>query len=431
MPAPRQSVTIPYQPRPLQKSVHSAMRSHRFGVLVCHRRFGKTVLSVNELIRSALTSKKARPRYGYIAPTYRQGKAVAWDYLRHFSAPVPGVGVNVSELRIDYPNGGQVRIYGGDNPDSLRGLYFDGVVLDEYGLHPANVFSEVIAPALSDRAGWALFIGTPNGRNQFYEMATKARLLQSENHPDWHFAEHKASDTGYVAPEELRAAKAVMTDDEYAQEYECSFEAAVKGAIYTKELEAARTSGRITNVPVDPILPVDTDWDLGVGDHTGIWFTQSTRSGEIRVVDYYEASGEGLPFYATMLKEKGYTYGAHWAPHDINVREFASGRSRLETAASLGIRFQIAPRVPIEDGIHAGRMLFPRCWFDAVKTQPGIEALMHYRRDYNQRLNEFKATPVHDWASHAADAWRGLATRQKVAVEIAEPEVYRRRSAWG
>lgn len=416
-------VVIDYAPRALQKAVHRAMQRHRFGVLVCHRRFGKTVLSVNELIRGALTCRKKRPRFGYLAPTYRQGKAVAWDYLSHFSRVIPGAVPNVSELRWDYPNGGQVRIYGGDNPDSLRGLYFDGVVLDEYGLHPPKVFTEVVAPALSDRGGWALFIGTPNGRNQFYEIAQKAKQMQAAGHPDWHFAEHRASQTGYVEPGELDAARRVMTEDEYQQEYECSFEAAVKGAIYAKELEQAHEQGRITRVPYDPALPVDTDWDIGIGDAMAIWFSQSLRTGEVRLIDYYEASGEGFPHYATVLKDKGYSYGAHWAPHDIQVRELASGRSRLEAAAALGIRFQVAPRVGVEDGIHAARLLFPRCWFDADKCRPGLEALQHYRRDYNTRLNEFKATPVHDWASHGADAWRGLAVRQqppKVKKELGE-----------
>ena len=424
-------ITIPYQPRPLQLAVHQAMDTHRFGVLVVHRRFGKTVLGVNALIKAALTCRRPRPRLGYIAPTYRQGKAVAWDYLRYYSQAIPGAVANVSELRIDYPNGGQVRIYGGDNPDSLRGLYFDGVVMDEYGLHPANVFTEVIAPALSDRAGWALFLGTPNGKTQFYDIAQTAQARVAEGHTDWHYASYTAEETGYVAAEELATAKAIMTADEYQQEYMCSFAAAVRGAIYAKELEQARSDGRVTSVPVDPLLPVDTDWDLGVGDSTAIWFSQSTRSGEVRLVDYYEASGEGLPFYARLLASKGYTYGTHWAPHDIQVRELASGRSRLETAASLGIRFRVVPQVGVEDGIHAARMLFPVCWFDARKCAAGLEALQHYRRDYNTRLNEFKATPVHDFASHGADGFRYLACRQRAAVTVAKKPAYQPKVVWG
>jgi hypothetical protein len=405
-------VVIDYAPRPQQKALHLALDTHRFVVAVCHRRMGKTVLAINQLIKKALTCPKDRPRFAYIAPTYAQGKAIAWDYIQHYSGPIPGVTFNQSELRADYPNGGQLRIYGADSPDSLRGLYLDGVVLDEYGLMPPKVFTEVLRPALSDRLGWAFFIGTPNGKNQFYDAVQQAKVL-----PEWHFAEYKASQTGILLAAELASARQDMTQDEYDQEYECSFEAAVKGAIYSAELLAARAAGRVCRVPSEPILPVDTDWDLGIGDATAIWFSQSLRSGEVRVIDYYEASGEGLQHYAKVLTDKGYTYGTHWAPHDIEVKEFGSGRSRLEAASSLGIRFNIVPNIAIEDGIHAARMLFPRCWFDADKCQPGLEALQHYRRDFNTRLNEFKPTPVHDWASHGADAFRYLAVRQRTPRE--------------
>ena len=417
--APR-IVTIPYKPRALQKQVHAQLETHRFGVAVCHRRFGKTVLAINQLIKGALTCAKERPRFAYIAPTYAQGKAVAFDYIQHYSRVVPGVVFNQSELRADYPNGGQVRIYGADSPDSLRGLYFDGVVLDEFGLMPPRTFSEVIRPALSDRQGWALFLGTPAGKNQFYDISR-----QAQTDPSWFFAEFKASQTGIINADELLAARKDMTADEYAQEYECSFEAAVKGAIYAAELDDARRHQRVGTVPYDPVLPVDTDWDLGVGDATAIWFSQSLRSGEVRLIDYYEASGEGLPHYAQELTRKGYTYGQHWAPHDIAVRELGSGRSRLETASTLGIKFQICPNIPIEDGIHAARMLFPRCYFDATRCGPGLEALQHYRRDFNTRLNEFKAQPVHDWSEHGASAFRYLAVRHQTPRDKVQHQAYR------
>lgn len=412
---------ILFKPRVQQLAIHRALEKARFGVVVCHRRMGKTVLAVNELIRGAVTCDKERPRFGYLAPTYTQGKSTAFDYLRAYSAKVEGNVVNQSELRLDFGlNQSQVRIYGADNPDSLRGLYFDGVVLDEHGLHQARTFSEVVIPTLVDRGGWALIMGTPNGKNQFYEMAERAKREQKAGNPDWFFAEYKASDTGLLDREYLLQARSLMTPDEYAQEFECSFEAAVKGAIYAKELQAARTGGRVTSVPYDSALPVDTDWDLGIGDNMAIWFSQSTRGGEIRLVDYYEASGEGFPHYVEFLKARKYVYGKHWAPHDIQVRELSSGRSRRDVARSQGISFEITPRLStntgteVEEGIHAARMLFSRCWFDELRCKAGLEALQHYRRDYNQRLNEFKATPVHDWASHGADAFRGLAVRHQV-----------------
>lgn len=419
-------VVIPYSRRQPQREIHAALQRSRFGVVVCHRRMGKTVLAVNALIRGALTCKQPRPRFGYLAPTYTQGKATAFDYFKFYSEPIRGRTVNQSELRIDFPNEGQVRIYGADNPDSLRGLYFDGVVLDEFGMHPAKTYTEVVAPTLVDRGGWALFMGTPNGKNAFWDMARHAKERQVAGDPDWFFLEFKASQTGLLDEGYLRQAQQVMTPDEYAQEFECSFEAAVKGAIYAKEMEAARAEKRITVVPYDSALPVDTDWDLGVGDSMAIWFSQSTRSGEVRLIDYHEASGEGFPYYVSMLRAKGYSYGQHWAPHDIQVREMSSGRSRLEVAASQGIRFEVTPRLhsntagEVEEGIHAARMLFSRCWFDAERCKAGLEALMHYRRDYNERLGEFKATPVHDWASHGADAFRGLAVRHQVPREKAK-----------
>jgi phage terminase large subunit len=417
------TVVIPYRPRPLQLDVHRKMTGARFGVLVCHRRFGKTVLGVNHLLRGALTEKLTRPRYAYIGPTYTQAKTVAWDYCQHYARAVPGVTPNQSELRIDLPNSGQVRLYGSDNPDSLRGIYLDGVVLDEYGLHPPKTFTEVISATLVDRGGWALFLGTPNGKNQFYDIAQHAKAEEAKGNPDWFFREYKASQTGLLDPAYLASAAAVMTPDEYAQEFECSFEASVKGAIYARELEAVRSGGRVCSVPYDPALPVDTDWDLGIGDAMSVWFSQSTRSGEVRLIDYHEASGEGFPYYANLLSAKGYVYGTHWAPHDIAVRELGSGKSRLEVAAGFGLRFEVTPRIhgaagiEVEEGIAAVRLLLPRCWFDAVKCKRGIEALMHYRRDYNRSLNEFKATPVHDWASHGADAFRGLAVRHQTPRE--------------
>ncbi len=333
-------IIIPYAPRPLQLAIHQALDDHRFAAVVCHRRFGKSVLAINHLIKGALTCGLQRPRFAYIGPTYRMAKQTVWDYLQFYARPIPGVAFNQSELRVDFPNGGQVRVYGGDNPDSLRGLYLDGVVVDEYGLHKSDIFSTVLRPALADRGGWALFLGTPNGKNQFYEIMQYAR-----SQPEWFAAVYKASDTGILSHAELVAARAVMTQDEYDQEFECSFEAAVKGAIYSEVLQEARAAGRITTVPYDPLLPVNTDWDLGIGDSMAIWFSQSTRSGEVRLIDYEEGSGEGFPYYAKRLADKGYVYGTHWAPHDIAVRELGSGKSRLEIAAGFGLKFSVTPRI--------------------------------------------------------------------------------------
>lgn len=412
MPVAERVVTIPYRPRPLQLAIHKALDENRFAVAVCHRRFGKTVLAVNQLIKRAVLCGKSRPRFAYIAPTYRMGKAIAWDYLKFYTADIPGVAVNESELRIDFKglNGAQIRIYGADNPDALRGIYLDGCVLDEFGLQPPKVFSEVVRPLLADREGWALFIGTPNGKNQFYDIAQKA---QQED--GWFFAEYRASVTGYVPAHELGSARKDMSADEYAQEWECSFEASVKGAVYIRELQVCREGGRITMVPYEPLLEVDTAWDLGMRDATAIWFVQQSHGREVRLIDYYEANGAALDHYVKVLKEKPYVYGTHYAPHDIQVKEFSTGHTRFEMAQSLGVHFHVVPQTRLQDGIQAARAMFPRCYFDQTRTKQGLEALQNYRWDFNTATQWTKTAPVHNWASHGADAFRTFAVGHQLA----------------
>jgi len=396
-------VSTGYEPRPKQSNLHRSLKKHRFGAAVCHRRFGKTVCAINHLIDEAILCERERPRFAYIAPTYTQGKAIAWDYLKSYTEAIPGRKVNESELRVDLPNGSQIRIYGADSPDSLRGLYFDGAVLDEFGLMPSRTFSEVVRPALADRQGWAFFIGTPNGKNHFYDVCQQAKTEKG-----WFFAEFRASETALIKQTELDMARKSMTPDEYDQEWECSFEASVKGAIFANELRAAREGKRVRTLPYDRGILVDTFWDLGIGDSTAIWFAQVSGL-EIRLIDYYEHSGVGLDHYVGLIKSKNYSYGRHVAPHDIEVKELGSGKTRLETARTLGINFEVAPKLGLEDGINAARLIFDRCYFDADRCEKGLECLMNYRRDFNSRIDEFKPVPVHDWASHGADAFRYMA----------------------
>ncbi len=397
-------IVIPYAPRALQLQVHEALDEARFVVVVAHRRFGKTVLAINQLIKAATDCEKPRPRFAYIGPTYRQAKAVVWDYLKHYARDIPGTTFNESELRADFMNGGQVRIYGADNPDSLRGLYLDGAVLDETGLMQSRVWQEVVRPALSDRNGWALFIGTPNGQNLFWELRNQAGQGDT-----WRLFEFRASETGVLAQVELDDARRSMSDDAYLQEFECSFEAAVKGAIYGRVMQILREQGRITAVPYDPLLPVFTAWDLGIGDAMAIWCAQRERSGDIRVIDYYENSGEGLGHYVNWLNARGYTYERHFLPHDAAVRELGTGKSRVEMIRSLGLNTEVLGALPVEDGIEATRMFLRRCWFDAERCKAGIDALVSYHRRQNSRTETY-GNPEHDWSSHGADAMRYLAT---------------------
>lgn len=397
-------VVIPYEPRPLFLPLHE--RTQRWGVVVAHRRAGKTVACINDLIRAAITCPREEPRFAYIAPYYAQAKDVAWSYLKKFTAPIPGAVPHESELRVDLPNGGRVRLYGADNYDRLRGLYLDGVILDEYGDMDPSAWAEVIRPALSDRAGWAIFIGTPKGRNHFAEMWEEARA-----HPEaWLSLMLKASETNVLPPEELADARQSMTEDQYAQEYECSFQAAVMGAYYGREMQQAEDSGRLLDrIPWEPKVKVHTAWDLGISDSTSIWFAQCVGR-EVRIIDYLEHSGVGLDWYAKELGNRPYVYGDYLLPHDGDVKELGTGRSRVETLRSLGLQnITILPAQRVADGINAARLLLPRCYFAMDKAKRGVEALRNYRREWDERRKVYHDRPLHDWSSHAADAFRYLA----------------------
>ncbi|CCH49631.1 terminase large subunit domain-containing protein [Pseudodesulfovibrio piezophilus] len=394
-----------YIPRKHQAEIETGLA--RFSVLVCHRRFGKTALSINQLIRAASETDRPDWRGAYIAPLYKQAKTVVWDELKRYC----GVGTeeclakfHETELRADFKNGSRIRLFGAENPDSLRGIYLDGVLFDEVAQMPKRIWTEVIRPALSDRKGWAIFIGTPRGKNALYEIWEEAR-----RDPSWFAAMYRASDTNIIDQDELAAAAREMSPEEYEQEFECSFSAAIRGAYFGNLMGEADKEGRITEVSHDPSLPVHTAWDLGMSDSTSIWFVQARPGGTYAIIDYYEACGEGLDHYAKILDDKAYKYGIHIAPHDIRVRELGTGKSRLEVARGLGIRFDIAPNIPIQDGINAVRTLLPSCWFDMTRCEAGLESLRHYRRSFNERMNDFGVRPVHDWTSHAVDAFRYFA----------------------
>ncbi len=403
-------ITIPYSPRPLQMQFHE--HRTRFCVMLCHRRFGKTVAAINDLIRAAIRSGQRDWRAAYMAPYLGQAKAIAWDYLRYFAGSIPQVRFSETELRCDLPTGARIRLYGTDNAEALRGLYLDDLVLDEPADIPREVWTRILRPTLADRKGRALFIGTPNGtENLLYELWEHA----AKNDPEWSRFRFTASESGYLDAQELVAARKGMSEEEYAQEFECSFAAAVRGSYFASLLEQAERENRLAQLPYQTDLPVHTCWDLGMDDATAIWFFQTEPSGHWRIIDYYESSGEGLAHYASVLQKKalpttsgrqGYIYGRHIAPHDIRVRELGTGISRLESAAKLGIRFEIAPSLPLADGIEALRHMLPRMWFDSERCAPGIKALRNYRRQWREQSAMFSSRPLHDWTSHAVDALR-------------------------
>ena len=398
----RERIEIDYLPRPQFKPFHD--RDKRWACMVAHRRAGKTVATINDMIMRAVREAKPAGRYAYIAPLYNQSKDIAWAYLKHYAYPLLADSPNESELRVDLVNGSRIRLYGADNPDRLRGIYLDGVILDEYGDMKPAIWTDVLRPALSDRMGWATFIGTPKGKNEFWVLWSDA--LKSD---DWFTMMLKASETGLVQQSELDEARDQMGADRYEQEYECSFDAAIKGAFYADELRRADEEGRIGTVPIDRGLQVDTAWDLGVSDSTAIWFIQ-TLGKERRIIDYYEASGVGLDHYAQVLKDKGYVYRDHYFPHDIAIRELSSGKSRVETLKNLGIEARVGEQSAVLDGINAVRRMLDQCWIDKVRCERGLEALKAYRREYDDKLKDWKLRPLHDWSSHGADALRTFAT---------------------
>jgi phage terminase large subunit len=401
-----QQIVIPYEPRPQFEDYHD--RTERFAKGVAHRRFGKTVGCINDLIRAAMTNPRSYPppRYSYVAPTYTQAKDIAWGYLKYYSAPIPGIKTSESELWVEYPNGARVRLYGADNYERLRGLYNDGVVIDEPAQMDPRAWPEVIRPTLSDYQGWASFIGTPAGRDWFYKID---RDEAGNELPGWYRFTIKASESGVIGPEELESLRLGMSEEQYAQEFECSFEAAVVGAYYGKMMAQADADGRVTGVPYDAAAPVWTAWDLGIRDATAIWFAQVVGR-EIHIIDYYESSGADLAHYVGQLRSKPYAYAGHIVPHDAQAKELGTGRSRLEVLESLGVsNVTVAPMHRVEDGINAVRVLLPKCWFDAKKCARGIDALKLYRAEFDDKLQAFKPRPVHDWASHGADAFRYLA----------------------
>ncbi len=394
-------IEIAYKPREQQLAIHDLMDSKRFGVVVAHRRMGKTVSAINHLIKDAILNQKEAPRYAYIAPTYGQAKRVAWDYLVKYAEPLGG-SQNITELRVDFW-GRRVQLYGSDNPESLRGQYFDGVILDEIGDQNPKIWTDIIRPALADRKGWCLFIGTPKGHNHFKELRDRA-----EKEEGWGLLEFKASETGVVDETELKAARNEMGEDKYRQEFECSFDAAVEGSYYGQILNELEDKKHMQEIPWEELSRTFTAWDLGMGDSTSIWVAQLVGT-EIRLIDYYENHGVGLDHYVKWIKDNDYTKADHILPHDVRVRELGTGKSRLEMLEEAGLQVKIAPRMSLDDGIQAVRRILPRCWFNVPKVQTGLNCLRNYRRDYDEKRKIFYERPLHDWSSHGSDSFRYLA----------------------
>ena len=367
--------------------------------------------AINDLIRAAITCKSPMPLFGYVAPYRTQAKSVAWDYLKYFSRPI-AKSTNEADLIIELLNGAKIRLFGADNADAMRGLGFDGLYLDEYGDFKPSVWGNVVRPALSDKQGWCVFGGTPKGKNQFWNIYETSKKLPNE----WFTLSLPASKSKLLPESELQAAQAQLAEDQYLQEYECSFEAAIVGAIWGTEMRRVSEDGRITKVENQIEVKTHTAWDLGHTDDTAIWWYQ-VIGGEIHIVDFFALSGGTIEEFVSKIKEKPYNYGKHYLPHDARARTLASGgKSVIEQMAThLGINnLAIVPSLSVQDGIQAVRMALPKCWFDAEKCADGIEALRQYQREYDEDKKAFRQTPKHDWTSHPADAMRMLAISWRV-----------------
>lgn len=403
-------ITIEYSPRNWATQVHQSIK--RWFVLVLHRRAGKTTAVLNHLQRDCVRIPNSQ--FAYIAPTYKQAKRVAWDIAKNIARPIPGVIFNESELTVKYPNGSKLILVGADNPDSLRGIALWGAGFDEYSQQPSNIFSEIISKALADHLGYAIFFGTPKGKNEFHRIY-KAAL----GNPEWEVVfktidDSLANETGEtinnlrqaLEDDKRLVADGLMTQEEFEQEWYCSFEAAIKGAYYAKQIAQARKDGRITIVPYDPALLVHTITDLGTGTNLAAGFYQ--KSGrDIRMIDFWEGSNkDGIPELAKVFKDKPYVYGKHFAPHDIRATEIGTGKTRIESARELGIEFEVIPSLPVEDGINSGRLVFARLWIDEKHCTLFLDYIAQYRQEWDEKNGKFKDKPLHDFTSHAADVHR-------------------------
>lgn len=405
---------LAYQPR--KQFVDFHQRTQRNALMVCHRRMGKTVGCVGDLIVRALHTQKQDARFGYVAPFRQQAKEIAWVYLKNMTEGIRAEKPRESELRIKLVNGAWITLYGADNPNALRGLYFDGLILDEFGDMKPSLMGEVILPCLADRQGFLVIIGTAKGRNQFHEYKVKA-----ENDPEWFYKNQKASETNILSQAELKRLLDTMGQAQYDQEMENDFDAALPGRFYADLINDMDARGQLVTDELlyNPGQKVHVAADVGLRDSTAWWFWQPRPDG-IAVIDYYENSGVHVDHYLGVLHDKGYDYAEIWLPHDAKAKTLATKRSTMEQIrvpssvradlydGGTVLPTRLVPKLAIQHGIDAARMMLPRCWIDATRCAQGIDCLRSYRRQYHEHTQSYSDTPLHDWSSNGADAFRYL-----------------------
>ena len=399
---PTTPIKLEYEPRADFIPFHQ--RIHRWACIVAHRRAGKTVACVYELVVRALYTTKKNPQYGYVAPFRQQAKAIAWMYLKEAVADF-AIEIRESDLSVRLPNNAKISLYGSDNPDALRGLYFDGLIVDEFGDCRPSLWAEVLLPTLADRQGWCVFIGTPKGRNQFYDF-----YKLSQKSDDWFSLTLRADTSGIIPPEELDGLKEQMSEAQYEQEMLCSFTAALQGTYYATLINKIEADGQVNDkVGHDPEFPVSVSADIGYSDSTVLWFWQERPDG-IAIIDCEAAHGKALDYYMDLLDYKSYKYDNIWLAHDARAKSLQTGKSTIEQFL---VRFpkitHIAPQLSVQHGIEAVRKILPYCHFNKTRCEIGIEALRVYRRRFNEINRVYEDKPLHDWASDYADSIRYMA----------------------
>lgn len=398
-----------FKPRPYQQGVWDAMDKFKRLILIMPRRSGKDVLCFNILYREALRQVGS---YYYVFPTFSSGRRILWDQVtmdgKRILDYIPKEFVesrNEATMRIKLTNGSYIQVIGSDNFDNtLVGTNPRGIVFSEYALQHPDGWSYSI-PILRANDGFAIFQSTPRGRNHFYDLW---KIAQSN--PDvWYSCKLTVEDTKHVNVAQIQedVERGEISQDMVSQEYYCSFDMGISGSFYAAQVDRMRLNFQIGPVPWEPSLRVHTAWDLGVRDSTVILFFQNFGT-TVRIIDYYEKSSEGLEHYVKVINSKPYIYGKHIAPHDIAVREFGTGMTRIEIAKKMGITFTTAPNIDLMDGIEAVRAALAKVYIDENKGKPLIKALENYRREYDTEKKVYRSQPLHDQYSHAADAMRYL-----------------------
>lgn len=356
--------------------------------------------------------------YMYCLPTFRQARLVIFESITNdsvrFLSFIPRElikSMNSQELKIVLTNGSIIQFIGSDSYDtSLVGTNPRMVIMSEYALADPRAY-HFIRPILNANGGTMIILSTPRGKNHLWDLYN----IASNNPQEWFCSKLTLDDTQHISWEEIQKEidSGEISEDLANQEYRCSFDQGVEGAYYAKYIDKMRLNNQISTVPWEPSFKVSTAWDIGVRDSTTIIFFQKIGQ-TIRIIDYYEKSKEGLEHYVKVIDNKPYSYDRHWAPHDIAVKEFGSGLTRLEKARQLGLKFETRdsgtssglPNISVEDGIEACRSVFAKLWIDEQRCAPLIKALENYRQEFDSKRRVYREKPLHDHNSHAADAFR-------------------------